>query len=219
MKQDTLAKRLQIALDARNMKQVELVEKTGIPKGTISSYLANRYEPKQNNILKIAKALNVNEGWLMGFNVPMERTIQNLPVNLYTMIPFAVSAGELAAIDAMNSLPKVSIPDSLLGRYAGNKSIIFMPVNGESMNRIIQNDSMIAVRTDIELFDITDGDIVVIDNHGEYSVKRYYHDTENKRYIFRPDSDSPLFTDIVFPEDDCNELQLIGKVVMYNVFL
>lgn len=55
---DTIAHRLQIALDLRGMKQSELVEITGIGKSSISTYLSGRYEPKQRNIYKMAKALN-----------------------------------------------------------------------------------------------------------------------------------------------------------------
>ena len=55
------------------MKQAELVELTGIGKSSISTYISGQYEPKQRNIYKIAKALNVNEAWLMGYDVPMDR--------------------------------------------------------------------------------------------------------------------------------------------------
>ncbi|BFK81282.1 hypothetical protein I3900191A7_14270 [Clostridium baratii] len=70
----TIAERIKEALEIRNMKQVDLVEKTKIGKSSISTYISGAYEPKQKNIYKIAKALNVNEAWLMGLDVPMEKT-------------------------------------------------------------------------------------------------------------------------------------------------
>ena len=70
----TLAQRLAEGLEIRNMKQIELSEKTGISRGAISSYLTGRWEPKQNNIYLIAKALNVNEAWLMGYDVPYQKS-------------------------------------------------------------------------------------------------------------------------------------------------
>ena len=54
------------------MKQVDIIERTGINKGALSSYLSGRYLPKQDNIYKLAKALDVNPAWLMGLDVPME---------------------------------------------------------------------------------------------------------------------------------------------------
>lgn len=79
----TIAERIREGMEIRNLKQVDIVEKTGINKGALSSYLSGKYQPKQNNIYLIAKALDVNEAWLMGHDVPMERrsdsisTVQN----------------------------------------------------------------------------------------------------------------------------------------------
>ena len=65
--------RIREALSVRNMKQVELAEKSGIPKGTINNWLNQRYQPKQKSLLKLARALDVSEMWLAGYDVPMER--------------------------------------------------------------------------------------------------------------------------------------------------
>lgn len=67
--------RIKQALELRNMKQVELVAKTGIDKSQISSYLSGKYKPKQENLSLIAMALEVDEYWLMGQDVPMERVV------------------------------------------------------------------------------------------------------------------------------------------------
>ena len=73
MKNAETKDRIKKALGIREMKQSELVEKTGIDKGQMSSYLAGRYKPKQENLSLIAEALGVDEAWLMGYDVPMER--------------------------------------------------------------------------------------------------------------------------------------------------
>lgn len=78
----TIAERIRQALELRNLKQADLVEKTGIGKSSISTYISGEYEPKQKNIYKIAKALDVNEAWLIGYDVPRERkTIVNADIN------------------------------------------------------------------------------------------------------------------------------------------
>ena len=58
-------------------KQVDLVRETGLDRGAISSYLSGKYEPKQKAIFKMAQALNVNESWLLGYDVPMVRTSES----------------------------------------------------------------------------------------------------------------------------------------------
>lgn len=73
MKEAETKDRIKEALELRGMKQAELVEKTGIDKGQMSSYLSGRYKPKQANLHLIACALAVDEAWLMGYDVPMEK--------------------------------------------------------------------------------------------------------------------------------------------------
>ena len=67
--------RIREALALRNMRQVDLVEKTGLDKGAINHYVNNRYQPKQNALFAMAKALDVNEIWLAGYDVPMDRNV------------------------------------------------------------------------------------------------------------------------------------------------
>lgn len=64
----TFSERLRASMDTANMKAVELHERTGISKASISEYLSGNYEPKQRNIFKIAQALNVSPSYLMGVN-------------------------------------------------------------------------------------------------------------------------------------------------------
>jgi len=70
---ETFAQRLSKALIIRNMKPVELAEKTGINKSKISSYMSGRYKAKQDGIFILSEVLQVSPTWLMGYDVPMER--------------------------------------------------------------------------------------------------------------------------------------------------
>lgn len=69
----TTARRLQEALKLRNMKAVELSEKSGISKSQISCYLSGKYNPKSAALYRMGVALDVAELWLSGYDVPMER--------------------------------------------------------------------------------------------------------------------------------------------------
>jgi len=72
---ETFQSRLNQALEIRNMKPVELSQRTGLSKARISQYTNGVYEAKQKALYLIASALNVSEAWLMGHDVPMERLI------------------------------------------------------------------------------------------------------------------------------------------------
>lgn len=78
----TTAERLQEIMDMRGLKQADIVrlcqpyaEKLGtkFQKSALSQYMSGRNEPNQYKLTVLALALNVNESWLMGYDVPMER--------------------------------------------------------------------------------------------------------------------------------------------------
>ena len=79
-KTETCGKRIEKALIIREMKQADLCKRANIPKSSLSLYLKGSYEPKQDKIYKMASVLNVSEIWLMGYDVPMERS-ESVPSN------------------------------------------------------------------------------------------------------------------------------------------
>ena len=70
---ESCGRRIEKALSIRNMKQSELSKLTKVPKSSLSLYIKEAYEPKQDKIYAMAKALNVSDMWLMGYDVPMVR--------------------------------------------------------------------------------------------------------------------------------------------------
>ena len=71
---DTTANRLREAMDSIGKRQIDVANETGIDKGALSHYLKGRYEPKQDAVYKLAKALDVSEMWLWGYDCKKERT-------------------------------------------------------------------------------------------------------------------------------------------------
>jgi len=84
MEQYERQNRIAEALRIRCMKQIELAEKTGLSKGSINSWLRQRWQPKQPAILAMAKALDVSEMWLAGYDVPMERKAEQKKADVLT---------------------------------------------------------------------------------------------------------------------------------------
>lgn len=69
----TVGERLSEALTKKGMRQAELCRRTGVHSSSMSLYLSGAYEPKQDKIYKMSKALNVSSEWLMGYDVQMMR--------------------------------------------------------------------------------------------------------------------------------------------------
>lgn len=74
MKREKFNIRLKEAMDIRGLRAVDLIDRTGIPKVTLSYYMSGKTEPKADRVYTLAKALDVSEAWLLGFEVPMYRT-------------------------------------------------------------------------------------------------------------------------------------------------
>ena len=203
----------------RNLSQDEIAKRLGYKSfTTIQKWETGMAEPPVGKLYELADILQVSIMDLLKDNLDAEEAL-TVSTNSYHYVPTSVSAGTLTTIDAINFMPTIAIPDFMMGRYAGNKNILLMAVNGESMNNVIQNGSVIAILTNIELPDIHDGDIVVIKNGGDYTVKRFYNDKQHQEFVFKPDSSDMAFRDIIFSYENTDDLYLIGKLVMYNVTL
>lgn len=101
MLEDTFANRLKHIMNIRGVKAVELSQKTNIAKSQISHWLNGTYKAKQDSLTVLADFFDVNEAWLMGFDVPMNKDIDDSKIDDNIIYEIA-------------SKPKVQIP--ILGR-------------------------------------------------------------------------------------------------------
>ena len=85
MKVATTSQRLNQIISVRHIRQIDIIEsakpfseKYGVKlnKNDLSQYVNGKTEPGQEKLTILGLALNVNEAWLMGYDVPMERDSQ-----------------------------------------------------------------------------------------------------------------------------------------------
>lgn len=167
----------------------------------------------------LSDIFDVSPAYLMGWS-ELEDSVEFLGIadvmKTYDYIPSSVAAGRPEKIDGQN-YQQISIPSSILGKYANCKDLKIMRVNGHSMDKIIPDGSLVGILPYKTSYDIQDGDIVVFNDESyNYSVKRYYK--TGTKIIFKPESTSPIFTDIIYDLTEDN-VEIIGKVIMYNVIL
>ena len=75
MSKSTFGKRLKEIMQLRGKRQADVAFETGIPKSALSQYLSGKFEAKQDRIYVLSRYFNVSEAWLMGCDVPMNRSI------------------------------------------------------------------------------------------------------------------------------------------------
>ena len=108
--------RLQKSLSAARMTAKELSEKTGISEANISNYINGKYIAKQDKCFLIAKALNVDPGWLMTGNEPN----QSAGPGEDDQTPQTPEARILATgIDKMPQAQREAIVNMMKGLYPG----------------------------------------------------------------------------------------------------
>ena len=138
---DKFSTRLKIAMDVRKIKSVELSEKTGIGKSSISQWLAGKYEAKQDKIYLLANALEVDESWLMGLDVPMEKSqtmdIENIYSRLEAPRQRKVYSFAERQLEEQNKIIKISTKKSKEEMYElpiGHESAAGFAILGDDSN-------------------------------------------------------------------------------------
>ena len=105
------AERLRRVMQERGLKQVDLLRLIGpvakryddhISANTLSQYVNGKVEPRQNRLHILSIALNVNEAWLMGFDVDPDRSKAH-PEEKIPPISLTLSSHEIELILAYRS--------------------------------------------------------------------------------------------------------------------
>ena len=90
IKKSNTAERLKEILSIKGWRATDLVNKcqplcekynTKMGRNDVSQYLSAKVEPSQRKLSILAEALNTNEAWLMGYNVPIDKYALNDDVN------------------------------------------------------------------------------------------------------------------------------------------
>ena len=205
---DTFANRLNIAFDISHKKPTDVANETGIDKSLISNYRSGKYKAKQQNVYLLARSLNVSEAWLMGYDVPMERTsnIDNAEEVIQIPVYGKISAGQpLEMIENIIDYTYITAAEAKKG------SFFSLEVNGDSMDRIIPNGSRVVVRKQEEL---ENGEIgVIVVNGYDATIKRYERD-ENMVFLY-PESNNPEHRVQKYNLKE-TPISILGKVESYN---
>lgn len=198
-------------LKEKRITKLELAKIAGVSESTVGKWTLEKATPRMGAVQKISDYFNIPKAYILE-----EDSTTVYPHSFYyNHFDTPISAGLPDHVEAVTDVDKIEIPDSIMGKHAGQKDIFITRVNGESMNRIIPDCSLIAVKP-IDIHQIKQGDIVVYSDNGDYSVKRFYKNED--QLIFRPDSNDDSFFDYITSTDNTN-LKIHGKVVVYIVEL
>ena len=198
----------------RGLNQEQFADVLETTKQTVSRYEKGDRKTSQDTLFLLSRKFNVELDY---FFPPIDEVVKREyePNFKYHYFDTPISAGAPDRVDGLTHTDTIELPDNLMGRYAGQRDIFITRVNGESMNRIIPDGSLIAVKP-VEIHQIKDGDVIVYSDGGDYSVKRFYK--RDDQLIFKPDSKNESFYDYITTIEN-TDLKIHGKVVIYIVEL
>lgn len=214
---DEIKDRLALALKIKEKSAKDLSDLTNIPKSSISQYMSGYAKPKSDRIHSIAKALHINEAWLLGYDVPMDKSdiIKQLePINMifddYFPLHYCtnLSAGSPTELFEAEPDAVVYVPIKFQNR---KKRLHAFQVNGTSMNNVIP-DGSIVVAEEVPDTVLKEGTIVVAWINGEATVKRIY--PGEHQVTLMPDSSDKGHHPITVNLED-NQLYIIGRVIWH----
>ena len=183
-------------------------------KSTIYRYMNGEMSPKITTIKYLAEYFNVNEIWLMGYDVPMKKNT-NAESNVFptTDIPEKVPiVGKISA-----GLPILATENIEGYEFAPSSQIkkgytyFYLRVQGDSMNLKFSEGDIVLIQRQDTLENDEIGAILVDGN--DATVKKYKF--ENGLVILEPMSTNPENTVQIYNPKKIN-IQIIGKVISYQ---
>lgn len=201
----TTSKRLKEIMNERNLRQVDILDMVApyskklnirLAKNDLSQYVSGKVEPSQEKLTLLSLALEVNEPWLMGYDVKKERgeSKQNK-----TSIPLI---GTIAAGTPI-------LAEQNIERYFDIDTSIHcdfcLRIQGDSMIDVgIHNDDIVFIRQQPTL---EVGEIGAIQIGEEATLKRFYR--TNDSIILQPANSNYLPQ--IYTEE--NDIKILGKLV------
>lgn len=148
---DTFANRLIKALEMNKMNRSELAEKIGVRKSSVSDWANGRYEAGQDNLLAIAKALNVSPSWLMGYGPDQQQTtIKGVLIKVLGSVPAGIP---------IEAIEDVIGYEEITEKLAETGEFFALRIQGDSMSPKIVDGDVVIVK---QQPDVESGEIAIV---------------------------------------------------------
>lgn len=217
---EIMGKNIQKYMNTKNVDRHKLSDDLNVKYTTLSDWINAKTYPRIDKIELMANYFGIKKSDLVEDSSQNANNLTHLyNSSSYNYFDAGLSAGVLMEVDpfTQQNTKQIILSDVMMGKYAGDKDIFISHVNGESMNRIIPNESLIAIKKFQTIDDLANGDIVVFQDGGDMSIKRFYNDRNSQIITFNPDSFDSSFHPINYRYEDFEDVRIVGKVVVYTV--
>lgn len=225
------ANRLNEAIKIRHITPAEIVRRSEIlfeekkifkplTKPQMTNYLKGSYEAKQDNVYALSLILDVDEAWLMGCDVPMERKndtdtdkdllkkIGAIPLSGENMVKIPILGTVKAGYDYLAE-------ENIIGTIKVNMDLVkdgseyfALKVKGDSMQPVLYEDDVVIIKRQN---DCEDGQIAVVLINGEEGTIKKVKKSSNGIWL-QPFNNN--YEPLVFTNDEVEDIpvKIIGVV-------
>ena len=192
-------------LEYKDIKQADLARMTGILTSTLSEYFSGKFEPGQDNLYKLAEALNVNEPWLMGYDVPIDRIPDEMRKDVKDL-----NVRNIPVIGRINcGIPLLADENIRYFVAVGfRKHVDFALVaEGDSMSGAgIQKGDLIFFAQQPQ---VDNGQIAAVCIDGDATLKRFF--LEKDKIILAPMNSA--YQPMVYLRKEAKEIKVVGRAI------
>ena len=188
------AERMRQTMFLKGIRQAEIVDKTGIDKGSLSSYVNGRYMPNADKIAKIATALGVSVNFLLGK--------EEIPIAKLTLPQFH----DVPVLGSVAAGTPIIAQEDIIGTVMTDKNVFALKVKGDSMSPRIMDGDIVLVRQQDAA---EDGDLVIAEIDGEATCKVLKRSHGSVMLV----PFNAAFAPFVFSGQQAEDLRILGKVV------
>lgn len=214
MKRATTSERLRYIMNDRGLKQVEILEKCKpycekynirLAKNDLSQYVSGKTEPKQDKLSILGLGLDVSEAWLAGYDVPMKRNNNIIPLSTQRL-PLL---GNIACGEPIIATETV---EAYVEAGTNIKADFCLKAKGDSMTnaRIYDGDIVFVRRQDT----VENGEIAVVIINDEATLKRVFYYPENSKLVLQ--AENPKYEPFVYVGSELDTIKIIGKAVAFQ---
>ena len=224
MKVATTSERLKQILSERHIRQIDIIEaakpysekyNVKLNKNDLSQYVSGKTEPGQSKLSILGMALNVNEAWLMGYDVPIERKNEETSDNLIEKYPQLQHLPEMRKVPLLGAIacgePIYREEDEWISLPNDIKADFCLRCQGDSMiDARINDGDIVFIRACPE---VENGQIAAVSIDNEVTLKRVFYYPEKNRLVLYPENKA--YEPFVYMNEELNDIRILGRAVMF----
>lgn len=202
--------RIQQRMTELGYKSVDVVNRIGLSKGTVSQWLNGHTKPRGKNLLSLSDILRCTPEWLqfgVGQDISTEQRFSNIPV-----LNVELAAGPGMSVDLEQIQDRIPISSEwIFENHLSESSLAVVKISGDSMLPRLMNGDMLLIDT-ADKRPIS-GKVYAIATDDELRVKRLHKRTDGSWIISSDNKHDPAYQDEIVSYNNFERLRIIGRAV------